>query len=298
MKGSELVSAKPLLSILTVFYESAPTLRKTFPSWAEALENSEGDIEILAIENSQCFDSQPLLVSLSKFADIKFLKEETNLGFAKSINNLASIASAEWLLILNPDVFLYPDTLGNITHSLREDPQAEAFSLSLRDLGGKETSGIGINKLGFFIDLPSDSRFALLGPTAAATLIRRDSFLNLGGYNPDLFMWLEDAEFALRLTRSGITTQTLDTYLEHVGGHSLSSQNTRRDKAFLMARNRLWILRSHFSAPYRLTMGTLVVAAMTANLFTRKLPRGLFFPYLRGMNEGLLGALPQSLTRI
>lgn len=44
------------------------------------------------------------------YPEIKFIKNDTNLGYSKAMNKGLSISQGRYLVQLNPDVFIYPDT--------------------------------------------------------------------------------------------------------------------------------------------------------------------------------------------
>jgi GT2 family glycosyltransferase len=126
-------------------------------------------------------------------------------------------------------------------------------------------------------------------------LIKRSLFLKLGGFNEGLFMWGEDAELALRLNRLGHKTRELSLGLKHIGGHSVSELTDRRSKAFYIARNRLFILRSMFTLKYRTLHLPIVLIAMLVNAFTRKAMDRTLFAYLKGILAGL-APIPKTLS--
>ena len=118
-------------------------------------------------------------------------------------------------------------------------------------------------------------------------LIKRSLFMSLGGFNSNLFMWGEDALFALELQKRGIATTQILLNLLHVGGHSLRGEEERKTKAFLMARNRILILRAKFRLGYKIIYFPAVLMAMALNLVLRKIPEKTGTAYLKGMVAGL-----------
>ena len=68
---------------------------------------------------------------------VEFLFNPTNLGFARAVNVVARRSDANWLLILNPDCILEPETLGRLKAALKEDPRAGLAGPAVRDESGK-----------------------------------------------------------------------------------------------------------------------------------------------------------------
>jgi GT2 family glycosyltransferase len=131
-----------------------------------------------------------------------------------------------------------------------------------------------------------------LGPSGGAMLIDRELFEGLGGFNEEFFMWAEDSEFGMRLQRVGQETNTLDLKLDHSGGHSLTTAVEMRQKAFLLARNRLYAMRMHLTFPlFVIQIPLHLLAALTLTIGV-KLADRTAVPYLRGLAVGLFGKLP------
>jgi GT2 family glycosyltransferase len=68
---------------------------------------------------------------------VKFLFNPTNLGFAPAVNVVARRADADWVLILNPDCLLEPDTIGTLIDALVNDPDAGLAGPCVRDESGQ-----------------------------------------------------------------------------------------------------------------------------------------------------------------
>jgi GT2 family glycosyltransferase len=68
---------------------------------------------------------------------IEFLFNPGNLGFAPAVNSVARRSNANWILILNPDCILEPETLGRLKTALLEDPDAGLAGPAVRDESGR-----------------------------------------------------------------------------------------------------------------------------------------------------------------
>lgn len=67
---------------------------------------------------------------------IEFLFNPSNLGFAPAVNALARRSTADFILVLNPDCVLAPETLGRLKAALDNDPQAGLAGPAVRDERG------------------------------------------------------------------------------------------------------------------------------------------------------------------
>ena len=69
--------------------------------------------------------------------NIKLIKNQKNLGFAKANNQAIKKAVGEFILLLNPDTKLFPDTLTKMVNWMRENPQAKVAGCHLIDAQGQ-----------------------------------------------------------------------------------------------------------------------------------------------------------------
>ena len=67
--------------------------------------------KIVIVDNSSTDNS---LLLINKFTELVFIKNSENLGFSKGCNIGAKICSSEYILFLNPDARIYPNTLTNV----------------------------------------------------------------------------------------------------------------------------------------------------------------------------------------
>jgi hypothetical protein len=258
-----------------------------------------GEIEILVFDNSKNQDSMDVFSSeIGPKVVVRSWQDIENKGFAMAINELAREARSPWLLVLNPDVFLTPRSLKSLLDLIESQPDCDVYGVCLRRPNGSKYSGIGLNSFGLLTDLKFRSASKMIGPSGAATLIRQNLFIDLGGYDQSLNMWLEDADLALRLVGAGHLTGLVPFELEHIGGHSLRDRDSIQAKAYLMARNRVWILRGRFTRSFQMTLGLVTILAMFANALTRKTANGTCVAYLAGMWNGSKFRPPLSEARI
>lgn len=179
--------------------------------------------------------------------DVRVLERPDNPGFASAVNQAVLQSSAEWVLLVNPDVGLDGDVLARIVQFLsRSDLDAYALSMVTQ---GRWHCGIAEVGPGWFVDR-RDPSSRLLGPSGGMGAYRRSTFIGLGGFDDTLFAWGEDAEFAFRLVANGIETGELDVCVPHIGGHSAGALPSRRRRAESLARNRQ-IVAARYLAPAR-----------------------------------------------
>lgn len=272
------------VEIVSVLYGGEEVVRDTLASWFAAVDDTEVSIRLL--DNSPDDALRALvenLVLLHPTVSCEYVSDIRNLGFAASANGLLRTSTAEWAILLNPDIYLDSSELSDILSCLsssRLDVGAIAISTQ-----GRTTIGVGLSCYGYFGDRPVESRRACLGPSGGAAAYRIAGRRPWMEFDEDLFAWGEDAGAAVRLWAAGVDTFLINVTLRHIGGHSVASDSGQRLKTRLLARNRILVLRRDFSRPFQLTVGVVMLIAVLVNgLF--KVRRGLGREHYCGVLQG------------
>jgi GT2 family glycosyltransferase len=135
-----------------------------------------------------------------------------NLGFAAGCQTGVRATRAPLLLFLNPDSLPRPGCLERLRLAAAEHPDWAAWQAAvLLDEKHINTSGGVIHYLGIgwagdcgrpVSALPAHDR-EIAFPSGAAMVVRRDIWVELGGMDPEYFMYGEDLDFGLRLWLAG-----------------------------------------------------------------------------------------------
>jgi N-acetylglucosaminyl-diphospho-decaprenol L-rhamnosyltransferase len=81
-------------------------------------------IEIIVVDNSQNEKNKKKLEELRKFSNVKLIFNKTNLGYTRGTNKGTSVASGEYLFIVNPDIIWSdPKTLQKMVDFLNDNPK-------------------------------------------------------------------------------------------------------------------------------------------------------------------------------
>lgn len=137
------------ISIIIVSWNVRDRLKENL----SALFKSEGDVsfEVFVVDNNSKDGSAEMvrlefpqvypvksdqLVGAKQFNGVKLTANKENLGFAKANNQAIKQARGEFILLLNPDMRVLPDTLSNMVKWMRENKQASVASCHLIDESG------------------------------------------------------------------------------------------------------------------------------------------------------------------
>ena len=228
------------ISILIVTYNNAATISDCLKSLQE---QTLQDFEILVLDN--CSNDRTL-DELEKYNSINVYPSERNIGFAAGMNRLSKQSRGEYLFMLNPDCVCPNDTLealsefalnheGVLSPALvypdgTSQPSARQF-ISYKNILFSRRSPfyqLGLVKTdtaGYF--MPADPAKAP-AVSATALFILNELFLKIGGFDERFYLYLEDIDLCLRLSKIDVDIWYLpDIKLKHSLGASSKGSSAR-----------------------------------------------------------------------
>jgi GT2 family glycosyltransferase len=178
------------------------------------LAQSRPPEELIVVDNGSTDGSAQYV--RERFGTARVLELGRNTGFAGGANAGLRAATSEAVALVNQDVRLEPDWLERACRALDEAPRAASVATKMLDLGDPSLvydAGDILRRDGaceqrgrFERD---DGRFdepgEIFGACAGAALYRREAVLDAGGFDERFFLYLEDADLALRLRLAGWT---------------------------------------------------------------------------------------------
>jgi GT2 family glycosyltransferase len=219
-------SAKPELSIVIVSYKVRDRLRQCLESLRSQVDGAPG-FETIVVDNDSGDGTVPELSEL--FPEVRFLAMDRNLGFSIGCNRGASLAAGDWILFLNPDTVVFPETLRDIVAFARAREDLGIVGCRILDGDGKlqlacrrsiPTPEVAFWRLsGLSFLFPQSRRLgrynlAFLDPvqsypveavSGSFLLIRALAFRQVGGFDEIFFLYGEDLDLCLRVSRAGWT---------------------------------------------------------------------------------------------
>jgi len=132
------------LSVSIVNWNTKETLRKCLES---LYKNSFDDFETFVIDNNSSDGSTEMI--LQEFPQVNLIANTKNIGFAKANNQAIRLSVGEYILILNPDIIFFKDTIKNMISYIENNKDIGALGIKLLDEGKNEV------KKGYFRKYPS-----------------------------------------------------------------------------------------------------------------------------------------------
>lgn len=207
------------------------------------------DFEIILIDNASPEPLPDGLLELHPDLNIRFFKQEQNLGFAGGNNLGARFANGRYLILLNSDAFPEPDWLENIQAGIERYPGCFFASKQLMANSPGRLDGEGdvyhISGLAWrrSYNLPeADSRIIegeVFSSCGAAAIYPKDAFDLVGGFDPDFFTYIEDIDLGFRLRLAGYRCIYLPSaVVHHVGTASTGLRS--KFSTYYVHRNLVW----------------------------------------------------------
>lgn len=276
----------PTLDIVIVNWNAGAMLRRTLASIPLACDGSFVLGRVVVVDNASTDASLTGLEALS--LPIVILRNRENRGFGAASNQGAAGSAADYLLFLNPDTCLRPDSLSTPLRFMAEPAHADVgiVGIQMRDEYGHvsrssarapQFSHYLAKAVGLDAILPgrfpspaltdwdhADTR-ELAHVIGAFYLVRRLLFEALRGFDERFFVYLEDVDFSVRARQAGWRIYYLaDAYAEHKGGGT--SESVKAARIALSLHSRIQFGFKHFGV-----VRGLVLAFVT--LFVEPFPR-------------------------
>lgn len=244
------MNASPTVSIVIPNWNGAHHLRDCLGSLQE-LDYPDEKFEVIVVDNGSVDESRSLIES--EYPWVLLIPLDKNLGFAAASNEGARRATSECIVFLNNDMRVEPGWLGELARSYEPADGYVCVAGTILDWEGTRigfTRG-WVNFLGHagqdhYLE-PLDERLIedgsdLLFACGGSMLIRRDVFLDLGGFDPEYFAFFEDVDLGWRLWLSGYKVRLAGGARVQHRHHATSSAIPLHRLAVLYERNALFTL--------------------------------------------------------
>lgn len=229
-----------IISVILVSYNTA----KMSVQALNSLFASTGDIqlEVFVIDNASSDDS--VSVIKKAFPYITLIENKTNVGFGRANNQALKLLSGEYVLLLNTDAFVQPDTLQKSIHYMQSNASCGVLGTKLLGRDGDLqpscrywptpfnifANRIGLHRLFKSISMVDDPNW---NPELTQNcdwvpgcyyLIRRQVIEDVGLFDPIYFLYYEEVDHCLATKKAGWDVAYFaGTSVVHIGGESAKS---------------------------------------------------------------------------
>lgn len=230
----------PKTSVVIVSFNTREILRACITRLIEVAQGLE--FEIIVVDNNSRDASADMVER--DFPAVKLIRSAVNLGFAAANNLGFQEAGGEFVLLLNPDALLEAGALQQALRHMAADPGIGMGGGMLLDKHGTKQPSARkypslLNELlvlsGLAARFPRSRFFGRFDRTwdesgrpapvdwvpGAFALIRRAALDAVGGFDERFFLYYEEVDLCLRLSRQGWSVWYWpDVVIRHWGGES------------------------------------------------------------------------------
>lgn len=233
--------ADSTLDVLVVNYNTSALLQPMFDALRQSADAPA--MRYLVVDNASVDDSlQQLQVACPEAAVV--LANATNVGFGRANNQLLEHVQSPYVLLLNTDAFVAPDTLSKTLAYMQAHPDCGVLGVRLvgRDRDLQPSCRYFPTPLNVFVARTGLARFFpwvkmvddMAWDHASARdcdwvpgcyyLIRRSALDQVGLFDPLYFLYCEEVDHCKRIKQAGWkVAYYADTTVVHIGGESAKS---------------------------------------------------------------------------
>jgi GT2 family glycosyltransferase len=270
------------LSIIILNFNTKDFLKDCLSSIADS-KKDHLSFEIMVVDNASTDGSVEFIKELTSSLMIKLIENKKNLGFAAG-NNLAIPRSrGRYLLFLNPDTKVLPDTFKTMLEFMDQHSRAGAATCRVELPNGQLDDAchrgfptpinaffhfLGLDKIfprikifsGYSLGyLSLDKIHEIDSGVGAFLLVRRQAGDQVGWWDEDYFWYGEDLDFCYRLKEKGWKIYFVpQTKIVHYKGassgikrHSGKISTATKETKILAARSSTEVMRIFYQKHYR-----------------------------------------------
>jgi GT2 family glycosyltransferase len=214
-------------------------------------EQTRQDFEIVVIDNS---GARLARKTLAPGENLRFIENDSNIGFGAAINQAYSSSQSSFLATLNDDAIATPGWLEELLAATESRADVGMWASQVRLMDGEQLDSAGMlicrdgssKQRGHLASPDAYGRLEeALAPSGSAALYRRTMLEQIGGFDEDFFLYCEDTDLGLRARWAGwkcLYAPKAVVYLHysHTAGRATPL------KAYYVERNRLFLLVKNF----------------------------------------------------
>lgn len=291
----------PLLSVAVLSYDGRHLLEVILPSLARQRFR---DFEVVVVDNGSRDDTVAWLGE--HWPEIKIVSLADNVGVTAALNVCARAGRGSLVALLNNDLELEEDFLGELVAALDEHPEAGWAGAKLRDFRQREIidgagdvftwaatggrRGHGERDNGQY-----DEPRAIFGACGGAAVYRRAALDQVGEFDEDFFAFYEDVDWNLRAQLAGLGCRYVPTAVVYHMGSATIGKGLSDFTRYHLWRNTLWIIVKDLPARALLRHAHQLVLGQLVNFAVAVRDRKLHI-WLRVWRDALHG-LPRMLGK-
>ena len=295
------MAAEPALTVAILTYNGLELVQTVLPSLdAQRFR----DFRTVVVDNGSSDGTAEWLAA--ERPDITVVALPVNVGVTAALNVCVDACPTEFAGLLNNDLELDPDCLGELVRALREHPRAGSAAAKLVDYHDR-TMLDGAGDLFGWGCIPArrghgepdrgqyDEPAAIFGACGAVALYRREALDAVGRFDDSFFAFYEDTDWAFRAQLAGWDCRYVPSAVAyHMGSATLGAGLTDFMRYHLL-RNGIWLVAKDYPASAMLRQAHRLAYRQVVNLRDAARARKLAF-WRRAVTDAVRG-LPAVIER-
>lgn len=233
-------------TVIVVTYDSENVIERCIESIL-----AEGHHELIVVDSGSKDATTEILSD--NYPAVSLFELEDNPGYGSCVNHAVQQATGDYLVVLNPDTKVHSGAIQALVEPLAADPeritapQIRTFDERINTCGNREhITGLAfVRGFGDEPETHSNSE-QLAGFSGACFGIRRDTFENLGGFEEELFLYMEDAELSWRAHSKNVEILFVPSAIVY---HEYEGPAVDANKLYHLEFGRYVILRRFYDLP-------------------------------------------------
>ncbi len=206
-----------LISIIVLNHNGRQWLEKCIPT---IKNQTYSPLEIIVTDNASTDDSHAWIEK--NHPDVKILKHKKNYGYAKANNLGAEAAKGEFIFFLNNDTELRPYTIERLMNAWEPNSIVSGHQLRAWEKDDEGSAGAGADIFGYPYVEDDPKKTRIFYADGAMIFIKKEDFMKIGQFDPELFIFEEDIDLSWRAQMFGYKIiSAWDAYLLHYGGSTV-----------------------------------------------------------------------------
>lgn len=272
MKKSAAIQAvgRPDVTVVLVSYNTVHLLGKVLTTLKSGRNGLS--LQVIVVDNASSDGSVELLKS--QYPNVELIANQANVGFARANNQALARVSGRYVLLLNTDAFVSPDTLCKTVSFMDANSKCGVLGVKLigRDGSLQPSCRYFPTPWNLFLTSTGVARFfpraRLVDDMAwdhksirecdwvpgCYYLVRREVIEQIGLFDPRYFLYYEEVDHCRRLRKAGWSVCYYPfTEVVHIGGESAASAgpltSAGRQISALQIESELLYFRKHYGLP-------------------------------------------------
>lgn len=206
-------------------------------------------LDIIVVDNASTDKTVEIIEN--NCPSVRLYKNNENLGFGCAVNQGVTKTERKYLVILNPDTYLLENSIHNLIEPITLDenlitnPKVLTYDGSKINTCGNIEHFTGMTFTKGLDNDPDDfdKEEYLSGVSGVCIAVVREKFLEIGGFNPNYFLYMEDAELSWRATVNGLSMKYIPKSIIY---HDYTLK-VNPEKIYYLEKGRYIILRQYFT---------------------------------------------------